>query len=113
MIGAFWRGAAAAVIAYVIAVSAVADFLAHQCGRYWFDYTFQLSVGAVTLAFFGILGALVFLLCMIRPIGGAVQWWFWLAFAIAILIGNSLYAQTAPLEAHTATGGDLRCAIRR
>jgi hypothetical protein len=42
-----------------------------------------------------------------------VQWWFWLAFAIAILIGNSLYAQTAPLEAHTATGGDLRCAIRR
>lgn len=113
MIGAFWRAVAAAVIAYVIAVSAVADFLAHECGRFWFDYTFQLSITAVVLAIFGLVGVAVFLMCMIRPIGTAVFWWFWLAVAVAMLIGNSMYAQTAPIDVHTATGGDLRCAIRQ
>ena len=113
MISAFWKAIAAVIIAYTIAVSSVADFLAHQCGNFWFDYTFQLSESSITLAFFGIFGVAVFLICMIRPVGAAVHWWFWIAFAVAVLIGNSLYAQSAPLDVHTDTGGTVQCAIRR
>ena len=43
----------------------------------------------------------------------AVQWWGWIAFAVVVLVGNSLYAQTAPLEVHTDTGGNLQCAVRK
>jgi hypothetical protein len=113
IIDAFWKAAAAVLIAYVIAVSSVADFLAHECGNFWFGYTFQLSDSIASLAFFGIFGVVVFLICMIRPVGAAVHWWFWIAFAVAVLIANSLYAQTAPLDVHTATGGNLQCALRR
>jgi hypothetical protein len=112
MISAFWKAVAADIIAYVISVSSVADFLAHQCGDYWFSYTFQLSASPVTLAFFGIFGVAVLLICMIRPVGAAVHWWFWIAFAVAVLIANSLYAQAAPVDVHTATGGNLECAVR-
>jgi hypothetical protein len=113
MISAFWKAVAAVIIAYLIAVSSVADFLAHQCGSFWFNYSFQLSTSVVTLAFFGIFGVVVFLICMIRPVGATAHWLFWIVFAIVVLIANSLYAQTAPLDVHTATGGNLQCAIRR
>ena len=113
MISAFVKAVAAVIIAYLIAVSSVADFLAHECGNFWFNYTFVLSTGFVTLAFFGIFGVVVFLICMIRPVGATAHWVFWIAFAVVVLIANSLYAQTAPLEVHTATGGNLQCAIRR
>jgi hypothetical protein len=113
VISAFFRAVAAVIIAYTIAVSSVADFLAHQCGSFWFNYTFQLSASTITLAFFGIFGVVVFLICMIRPVGAAVHWWFWIAFAVVVLIANGLYAQRAPLDVHTASGGTLQCAIRR
>ena len=113
MYGAFWKAIAAVIIAYVIAVSSVADILAHECGNFWFNYTFQLSASVVSLAFFGIFGVAVFLICMTRPVGAAVHWWFWIAFSVFVLIGNGAYAATAPLDVHTATGGNLSCALRR
>jgi len=111
--GAFWRALAAIVIAYVLVVSSVADYLAHQCGSHWFDYTFQLSFSITSLALFGILGVVVYLICMIRQVGAAVHWWFWLAFAIMVLVANSFYAAAAPAVATTDIGGPLQCAVRR
>jgi hypothetical protein len=113
MIGAFWRAIGAVIIAYAIAVSSVADYLAHECGNFWFTYTFQLSGSTVPLVFLAIVGVVVFLIGMIRPLGAAVHWWGWIAFAVFVVVGNSLYAQTAPLEVHTDTGGNLQCAVRK
>jgi hypothetical protein len=113
MISAFFKALAAVIIAYTIAVSSVADFLAHQCGSFWFNYTFQLSTSTATLAFFAIFGVVVFLICMIRPVGATAHWFFWIAFAVAVLIGNSLYAQAAPVTAISATGDPVKCALRR
>jgi hypothetical protein len=112
MIAAIWKALAAFLIAYVLAVSSVADFLAHQCGRYWFDYTFQLSLDRAPLAIFVILGVIVFLFNMIRPLGNAVHWWFWLAFAVVVLVGNSAFAQTAPPGQTDAAGRTVQCALR-
>jgi hypothetical protein len=113
MISAFFKALAAVIIAYTIAVSSVADFLAHQCGSFWFNYTFQLSTSTITLAFFGIFGVVVFLICMIRPVGATAHWFFWIAVAVAVLIGNSLYAQAAPVTATSVTGDPVKCALRR
>ena len=113
MISAFVKAVAAVIIAYTIAVSSVADFLAHQCGSFWFNYTFALSSSIPTLAFFAIFGVAVFLICMIRPVGATAHWMFWIAFAVAVLIGNSLYAQAAPVTAVSATGDPVKCALRR
>jgi hypothetical protein len=113
VISAFVKAVAAVIIAYAIAVSSVADYLAHQCGSFWFNYTFQLSAGIQTLAFFGIFGVVVFLICMIRPAGATAHWMFWIAFAVAVLIGNSLYANAAPVTATSVTGDPVKCALRR
>ncbi len=113
MISAFVKAVAAIIIAYLIAVSSVADFLAHQCGSFWFNDTFLLSASTASLAFFGIFGVVVFLICMIRPVGATAHWMFWIAFAVAVLIGNSLYANAAPVTAISATGDPVRCALRR
>ena len=113
MISAFFKAVAAVIIAYTIAVSSVADFLAHQCGSSWFNSTFQLSASTASLAFFGIFGVVVFLICMIRPVGAAAHWFFWIAFSVAVLIGNSMYANAAPATATSATGDPVKCALRR
>lgn len=109
--GAFAKALAAMLIVYVIAISSVADYLAHQCGRFWFDYTFQLSIPSLWM--FGVLGVLVFLICLLRHVGTAVQWWFWIAFSVIVLIANGAYAATAPVAQTSAAGGDVQCAVRR
>jgi hypothetical protein len=109
--GALWKALAAILITYVIAVSSVADYLAHQCGRFWFDNTFQLSIGSSWI--FIALGLVVFVICLFRHVGKAVHWWFWIAFSVLVLIANSAYAATAPLGQTNAAGVEIQCAVRR
>ena len=109
--GAFGKALAAVLIFYVIGISSLADFLAHQCGRYWFEYTFLESQRSLWI--FGALGVVVFLICLVWHVGRAVQWWFWLAFAVLVLVANSAYAATAPPGQTTAGGAEIRCVVRR
>jgi hypothetical protein len=108
--GAFWKALAAVLIVYVIGVSSVADILAHQCGRYWFEYTFQLSIASSWM--FGVLGVVIFLICLLRHVGTAVQWWFFLAVAVIVLVANGAYAATVPASLSNEQG-DVQCAVRR
>jgi hypothetical protein len=106
-----WKALAAILIAYVIAVSSVADYMAHQCGRFWFDNTFQLSLAALWV--FIALGLVVFVICLFCHVGKAVHWWFWIAFSVLVLIVNSVYANTAPVSQTNAAGLEIQCAVRR
>ena len=108
--GAFWKALAAILIVYVIAVSSVADYLAHLCGRFWFDNTFQLSLASIWI--FIVLGLVVFVICLFRHVGRGVHWWFWIAFSVIVLVANGAYAQTAPLSQSNAAGLEIQCAIR-
>jgi hypothetical protein len=108
--GALWKALAAILITYVIAVSSVADYLAHQCGRFWFDNTFQLSLASIGI--FIALGLVVFAICLFRHVGKAVHWWFWIAFSVIVLVANGLYAQAAPLSQSNAAGLEIQC-VRR
>lgn len=109
--GALWKALAAVLIAYVVAVSTVADYLAHQCGRFWFDNTFQLSLASMWI--FIALALVVFVICLFRHVGKAVHWWFWIAFSVIVLVANGAYAQTAPLSQSNAVGLEIQCAVRR
>lgn len=109
--GALGKALAAVLIAYVIAVSSVADYLAHQCGRYWFQGTFQLSLASMWI--FIALGLVVFVICLFRRVGQTVHWYFWIAFSVVVLIANGAYANTAPVAPTNAAGLEIQCAIRR
>jgi hypothetical protein len=111
--GALWKALCTVLVLYVISVSSIADYLAHQCGRYWFEYTFQLTLTSWVWIIFSAIGIIMFIVCLIRHVGIAAQWWFWLAFAVIVLIANSLYAQTAPVSLTAANGSDLQCAVKR
>jgi hypothetical protein len=109
--GAFWKACAAVLIFYTIGISSLADFLAHQCGSYWFNYTFLESQRSLWI--FAALGVVVFLICLVWHVGKAVQWWFWLAFAVMVLVGNSVYAASAPPSQTGIGGAEIRCVVRR
>lgn len=109
--GALGKALAAILISYVIAVSSVADYLAHQCGRFWFEDTFQLSLASMWV--FIALGLVVFAICLFRHVGKAVHWWFWIAFSVIVLVANGAYAATAPLSQSNAAGLEIQCAVRR
>jgi hypothetical protein len=111
--GALGKALAAVLITYVIAISSLADYLAHQCGRFWFDYTFQVSVTSKGAWVFVALGVLVFVICLFRHVGQAVHWWFWIALAVLVLVANGAYAQTAPVGQFNAAGGEVQCVVRR
>lgn len=108
--GAFGKALASILIVYTIAISSVADYLAHQCGSFWFDYTFELSIPSLWM--FGVLGAIVFVIALSRHFGTAVQWWFWIAFSVIVLVANGAYAATAPVNQTNAAGANIQCKVR-
>jgi hypothetical protein len=109
--GALGKALAAILITYVIAVSSVADYLAQQCGRFWFEYTFQLSLASMWI--FIVLGLVVFIICLFRHVGNDVAWWAGIALSVVVLVANGAYAQTAPLSQSNAVGQEIQCAVRK
>ncbi len=93
-----------------MAVSTVANLVAHECGRYWFEYTFQRSLAAVWV--FAAVGVGVYVICLFRDVGRAEHWWFWIAFAVITLVANGAFASTVPFDINTATG-EVQCIVRR
>ena len=108
--GALGKALAAVLITYLMAVSTVANLVAHECGRFWFAYSFERSVAASWV--FVAIGIGVYVICRFRHVGRAEHWWVWIAFAVIVLVANWAFATTVRFNINTASG-EVQCAVSR
>ena len=84
---------------------------------FYFEFTGLLVLAdgvlfVLTLLSFVAIGIGVYVICLFRHVGRAEHWWFWIAFAVIVLVANGAFASTVPFNINTATG-EVQCVVRR